>query len=67
MSCLRNWRNSATYVLPLDGGISFPDYAPTSQADYEDKLDTAAKLMQIFTAEEMNLRWEDGDAEPEGN
>jgi len=42
------------YVLPKDGEIRFPGYSPDSKQDYEDKLDVAVKLMQTYTAEEMN-------------
>jgi hypothetical protein len=49
-----SYRVNIIYVTPSDGNTRYYRENPYAPQDYKDKLDTAAKLLQTFTAECMN-------------
>jgi hypothetical protein len=49
-----SYRVNVVYVVAEDGDTRYPTQKADDRQNYRDKLDTAVKLMQTFTAERMN-------------
>lgn len=50
-----DYKVNVVYITAKDGDTKYPSPFVDDDQDYKARLDTAAKLMQTFTAEQMNM------------